>query len=186
MSSERTSPAREILVATDFSPTSDAAVAVAHAYARALGGRLHVFHVTWPEARGLTDLFARLVAELGPSVPVVVASHGGDAAEEILRYAQQHAIDLIVLGTHGRSGVTRALLGSVAERVARTASCPVLTVPVGAAPSTTRPEPIPPAAHRCVVCAKESRDLICEPCRVRIRGEALHAKQREDRAGRAP
>jgi nucleotide-binding universal stress UspA family protein len=185
MSSDRTSPAHEILVATDFSQTSDAAVAVAHAYARALGGRLYVFHITWPGELGLTDLFARLVKELGPSVPVVVASHGGDAAEEILRYARQHAIDLIVLGTHGRTGVTRALLGSVAERVIRTAPCPVLTVPPGAAPLAPTEAAPPIAAHRCVVCSKESPDLICEPCRIRIRGEALHAKQQAERPGRA-
>lgn len=184
MSADRTSPVREILVASDFSETSEEAVRVAHAYARALDGRLHVFHVTWPEEQGLTVLFARLIEALGTSVPVVVASHGGDAAEEIVRYAQQHAIDLIVLGTHGRTGFTRALLGSVAERVVRTAPCPVLTVPPGApAPERTEPVP-PPAAQRCVVCAKESRDLICESCRIRVRGEILYAKQREERPGR--
>jgi nucleotide-binding universal stress UspA family protein len=177
-------PVREIMVATDFSEASDAAVRVAHAYARAFGTRLHVFHVTWPEEYGLTELFARLAQDLGPSVPIVVASQRGDAAEEIVSYAKQRAVDLIVLGTHGRTGVTRALLGSVAERVVRTAPCPVLTVPPGGATSTEEAGPPPPAARRCVVCGKESRDLICEPCRARIRGEALYAKQREERAGR--
>ena len=136
MSRETGSPVREILVATDFSPASDAAVGLAHAYARVFGARLHVFHVTWPEEHGLTELFARLVEELGRTVPVVVASHPGDAAEEIVRYATLREVDLIVLGTHERTGVRRALLGSVAERVARTAPCPVLTVPPPVAPPT--------------------------------------------------
>ena len=184
MSGDVTRPVREIMVATDFSDASDAAVRVAHAYARALGARLHVFHVTWPEEYDLTQLFAHLVAELGTTVPLVTASNGGDAADEIVRYAKLREIDLLVLGTHGRTGVTRALLGSVAERVARTASCPVLTVPPGGATPTEEARAVPLSARRCIVCSRASPDLICEPCRARIRGEALYAKQREERAGR--
>lgn len=120
---------REVLVATDFSETSEAAVRTAHAYASAFGARLHVLHVSWPDEHGLTVLFADLVERLGTAVPVAVASHGGDAADEIVRYAKTHAIQLIVLGTHGRTGVSRVVMGSVAERVIRTAPCPVLTVP---------------------------------------------------------
>jgi nucleotide-binding universal stress UspA family protein len=56
----------------------------------------------------------------------VVTSAG--AAETIVQYASDHAIDLIVMGTHGRRGVDHLLMGSVAERVVRTAPCPVLTV----------------------------------------------------------
>lgn len=52
----------------------------------------------------------------------------GDAAEQILEFAQEHEIDLIVLGTHGRSGMSRAAMGSVAERVVRSAQSAVLTV----------------------------------------------------------
>ncbi len=66
---------------------------------------------------------------MGPDVPVTVAGTGGDPAEEILGYAQRHPIDLIVVGTQGRTGVSRVLLGSVAERVVRGARCPVLVVP---------------------------------------------------------
>jgi nucleotide-binding universal stress UspA family protein len=119
----------EVLVATDFSETSEAAVRTAHAYASAFGARLHVLHVSWPDERGLTMLFADLVERLGTAIPVEVASHHGDAADEIVRYARTHAIQLIVLGTHGRTGVSRVVMGSVAERVIRTAPCPVLTVP---------------------------------------------------------
>lgn len=176
-------PVREILVATDFSETSDAAVRVAHAYARAFGSRLHVFHVTWPEERAVTSMFARVLDELGRTVPVIMASHSGDAAVEIVRHAKECGADLIVVGTHGQTGFTRKLLGSVAERVTRTAPCPVLTVPPTSL-AVEEPRPALPVAHRCLVCARESQDLICEPCRAHIRGEALEAKHREERAGR--
>jgi len=100
------------------------------------------------------------------------------------------------MGTHGRTGVSRVLLGSVAERVVRGARCPVLVVPtprhtaaaVPSAPSgvTADDEEAQQAAaaRPCLVCATPTRDLICEPCRARIRGEALERKHREERAGR--
>jgi nucleotide-binding universal stress UspA family protein len=172
---------REILVATDFSETSDAAVRVAHTYARAFGARLHVFHVTWPDELGLTELFAFLVAQLGTAVPVVIASHRGDAAEEIVRYAKAHGIHLIVVGTHGRTGVSRVLMGSVAERVIRTAPCPVLTVPppgVGGEDARV----LPPAVYLCVSCNTTSRDLLCEPCRARLRGQAVYGERGSEHA----
>jgi len=166
---------REILVATDFSDISDAAVRVAHAYARAFGARLHVFHVTWPDELGLTALFAALVAELGTLVPLVMASQRGDAADEIVRYAKGHGIHLIVLGTHGRTGVSRVLMGSVAERVIRTAPCPVLTVPpVGGGEEDARV--LPPAVHHCVSCNTTSHDFLCESCRARLRAQAVYVE----------
>ena len=165
---------REILVATDFSETSEAAVRVAHSYAKAFGARLHVLHVTWPDEQGLTDLFSALKAELGTTVPLVVASHRGDEAEEIVNYAKQRGIDLIVLGTHGRTGFSRALLGSVAERVVRTAPCPVLTVPRATGVKEEDSLVLPPSMHCCVACGETSRDLVCEPCRARIRGQAIY------------
>ena len=92
-----------------------------------------------------------------------VRAAGGDPAREIVKYATRHGIDLIVLGGHGRSGVSRALLGSVAERVARTAPCPVLTVPP---PEQLRPaeveaEEAEPTPSSCIVCAGPSLDLVC-------------------------
>lgn len=175
---------REILVATDFSETSDAAVRVAHAYARAFGARLHVFHVSWPDEHGLTELFAVLVAQIGTAVPVVIASQRGDAAEEIVRYAKAHGIHLIVLGTHGRTGVSRVLMGSVAERVIRTAPCPVLTVPpAGVGGEDARV--LPPTVYRCVACNTMSRDLLCEPCRARLRGQAVYAERERERVPHA-
>lgn len=190
MTNDRT-PAREILVATDFSISGAAAVEAAVAYARALGARLHLLHVdTAPGARDVGALLREAAARAG-DVPVTVATTGGDPAQEILRYARRHAIDLVVVGTHGRTGVTRVLLGSVAERVVRGAACPVLVVPLPRpalatpeAEPAAEPEAEPAETRACLVCATPSRDLICEPCRARIRGEAIERKQREERAGR--
>jgi nucleotide-binding universal stress UspA family protein len=177
----------EILVATDFSDVASAALRVAADYARRLGGRLHLFHVTSPVEHNVTRLLADAADEAGVDVPATLASVGGDAPDEIVRYAARHSIDLIVLGTHGRTGVSRLLLGSVAERVVRTARCPVLTVPLAraaaAASDPVTDVPAAPAPSSCLVCAKPSRDLICAPCRAHIRGEALVRKQREERAG---
>lgn len=193
------SPAQQILVATDFSDSADAALGVAAQYARALHARLHLLHIFTAEELEVTRLLADAAAEAGPDVPVTVAGTGGDPAEEILRYARRQPIDLIVVGTHGRTGVSRVLLGSVAERVVRGARCPVLVVPAprqNAAPALSAPatsgvaldheeaeQPAP--ARPCLVCATPTHDLICEPCRARIRGEALERKQREERAGRS-
>ena len=183
-----TMPAREILVATDFSDEAEAAVRHAVDYARRFGARLHVLHVFSEGEVEVTQLLADSAAMAAPDVPVTVSSIGGDAAEEILRYAQRHPIDLIVLGTHGRSGFSRVLLGSVAERVVRGAGIPVLTVPSPQAsgrPAAGKPEVVPMPERGCLVCANPSRDLVCAPCRARIRGEAIDPRQREERAGRA-
>jgi len=59
----------------------------------------------------------------------------GDPVEEILRMAREQAVDLIVMGTHGRTGLRHVLLGSVAERIARAAPCPVFTVRIGLQPA---------------------------------------------------
>lgn len=175
---------REILFATDFSDLADAASGVAREYAHRFGARVHLVHVLWSGEREVTGLLARARDAFDGGVPVVIASTPGDPAEEIVRYAAGHGIDLIVLGTHGRTGLSRALLGSVAERVIRTAPCPVLAVPGGPEPPVA-PAPAPTELPgRCLVCAHPSRDLICEPCRAKIRGEALEYKQGEERGGR--
>jgi nucleotide-binding universal stress UspA family protein len=121
--------APQILVATDFSDEAEAALREAVDQAKHFGARLHIFHVRFAGELGVTRLLADAKALAGQGVSVIVASASGDPASEILRYAREHAIDRIVLGTHGRSGVRRAILGSVAERVQREAACPVLTVP---------------------------------------------------------
>ena len=125
-----------ILVPTDFSEGADTALDVAARYARALGGRLCLLHVLAAEQIDVSPLLADAVARAGSDVPVTVARTGGDPATEILRYAKRHPIDLIVVGTHGHAGATRELLGNVADRVVRSARCPVLVVP---APAGSRP-----------------------------------------------
>ena len=183
-------PVREILIATDFSDEGEGALRVAIDYARRFAARLHLFHVLSPGEVEVTRLLADAAALAQPDVSVVVATTGGDPADEILRYAGRHPIDLIVVGTHGRSGISRVLLGSVADRVLRGATCPVLAVPAHAHPATS-PKPevaqqhAPMPERSCLVCATPSRDLVCPPCRARIRGEALEHKRREERPGRA-
>lgn len=178
---------REILFATDFSSSCETAARVAKEYAVSLGARLHVLHVVADQQDSVAAEMSKLVEEIGDGVEVVTATAYGAPAEEIVRYAKHHAVDLIVLGAHGRSGVTRALLGSVAERVARIAPCPVLTVPCtvsAAAPAPAKESEPPPALRRCLVCAKPTEDLICTSCRAQIRGEALEQKREAEKKGR--
>lgn len=107
----------------------------------------------------------------------------GIPARQISTYARRVGADLIVIGTHGRTGVSRALLGSVAEAVVRHAPCPVLTVPMAGRESHTA-EPVEPDAHHCVVCARGSADLICEACRTVIRAQGVERDRVEDHTGR--
>ena len=110
----------------------------------------------------------------------------GWAGRHIVDYAREKRIDLIVLGTHGNTGITHAILGSVAETVVRLAPCLVLTVPASviAERSAAPAAPVSAAAPRpCLVCGKASEELICEGCRTRIRGEALEQKREAERPG---
>jgi universal stress protein A len=175
----------EVLVGTDFSENAEAAVRAAREHAERDGARLHIVHAEWSAEPGSAQRLADLGASLGASMSVVTAGLFGDPANEIVRYAREHGIDLIVVGTHGRT-LSRALLGSVAERVIRTAPCPVLAVPIGAIRQQDVETPAVASAipSRCVVCATPSPDLICEPCRARIRGDTLRRKQADERAGR--
>jgi nucleotide-binding universal stress UspA family protein len=142
---------RQILVPTDFSEPSDKAIRYAEAFAQAFGGTtVHFLHVVestflqgWtpdgyvgalPEYRERMErearqaLEARVAASELPRSAIRLATRVGHPVVEILRYAKEEAVDLIVLGTHGRSRLGHLLMGSVAERVVRTAPCPVLTV----------------------------------------------------------
>lgn len=183
-----TPPARDIVFATDFSSCSAAAAIVAAEYAAALNARLHILHVTLPGVgKKQRDSLKDLEGAVATSVPVVTAVESGSPAAQIVRYAEQCRADLIVLGTHGRTGVSRAILGSVAERVVRTASCPVLAVPLRTrGPAVSREEvPLPaPVRRACIVCGRTSDDLICEACRDRIRAESLDQKLASMREGR--
>jgi nucleotide-binding universal stress UspA family protein len=136
---------RTILVPTDFSATSDAALEYAREVAERFGASLHLLHVLQdPFVNGplateayltdtpgvrttiLEDAKARIAHRLTATDHAEVVF--GRGAETIVEYAADRRIDLIVMGTHGRTGMAHLLLGSVAERVVRTAPCPVLTV----------------------------------------------------------
>jgi nucleotide-binding universal stress UspA family protein len=144
-------PIHTILHATDFSDRSGYALRLACSLARDYGARLIVLHVVTPptilygEGVPLPDpdmlfreardqLYAMEVPEAGVRAERWIEE--GDPATEILAIAEEQSADLIVLGTHGRTGLRRLLLGSVAEQVMRKASCPVLTVstPVATSP----------------------------------------------------
>ena len=141
---------KKVLVATDFGETSDVALAYGRELARTFGATLCVLHVA-------ENLLTRVAADAYPmvlpemqrdvedaawkqlealltsddrktlgAVPVVRTSAATAAA--IVDYAKESGVDLIVMGTHGRGAVAHFFMGSVAERVVRTAPCPVLTV----------------------------------------------------------
>jgi nucleotide-binding universal stress UspA family protein len=180
--------ALQILFATDFSDGAEPAGQVALDLARRTGAGLHVLHVT---RHGWEDEMAEVLrdhVQRFSGVPVTAVVETGSAAERIVSYAERQGLDLVVLGTHGRTGFTRALLGSVAERVARTAHCPVMTVPrdphaPGLHPRASADQagegepPTPPTI--CLVCQAASDELICQPCRERIRGEAREPRPQE-------
>lgn len=183
---------REILLATDFSPDSDRAFRGALALAQHFSARLHLFHVVKrPREResALAGLKALALKEMDRG-DFEIAIAVGNPAHEIVRYAERKKMDLIVMGTHGRTGFAHVLLGSVAEAVVRTASCQVLTIKRQGETRGAIPQPAdagaPVAAppRHCLVCIQPSEDLICDPCKARIRGEALERKYREEKAGR--
>ena len=134
-------PIKTILHPTDFSELSDSAFRLACSLARDHGGRVVVLHV-YPPPEVLGEVVAeppdagreelRRVLErvrpTGPGVPVEHRLEQGEAAETIVRLAREYGCDLIVMGTHGRTGLRRLLMGSVAEEVMRAAPCPVLTI----------------------------------------------------------
>jgi universal stress protein A len=178
---------QDVMFATDFSAASEQAGALARELAAQSGTRLHIVHVVPPvtDPADSPDRLKRLAAESGERLHAETALLSGRVAQQIIGYARDKRISLIVLGTHGRTGVSRALIGSVAESVVRLAPCPVLTVPVaspgavGTMPQTSSVAP----PHRCLVCGVQTEDLICETCRTRIRGEALERKIEAERAG---
>lgn len=139
---------KTILVATDFSRSSEHALEYAQGLAKSFGGTLHLLHVVpdpvlasaWSEAYAydLTALGERLRVEAAQQlaaraqsirdVSVTTEAIIGVPATLISFTAAERGVDLIVMATHGRSGLSHLFLGSVAERVVRTAPCPVLTV----------------------------------------------------------
>ncbi len=134
-----------ILIPTDFSDCSERARTYACELAKRFTAELHLLHVVVPlpipvhmstvpeellepeeSARQALESWNDPAYEAARKVVRTIVT--GTPFIEIVRYARENQIDLIVVGTHGRSGLMHSLIGSVAERVVRKASCPVLTV----------------------------------------------------------
>lgn len=142
-------PYRRLLVPVDFSPVSLDALAAARELARATGASLHLFHsvddVAWRYLGYPLDALAQVQTAVTDSAneqlrelaiqeqrqgltvesTLVVSTRPASA---IVAFARENAIDVIVMGTHGRGAMLRMMLGSVAEHVVRTAPCPVMVV----------------------------------------------------------
>jgi nucleotide-binding universal stress UspA family protein len=140
---------KRICCPIDFSDASRAAMEVAADLARRTGAELWLLHAypvpgyTFPDGsvvaspKMLQDLADgaqrhldewRAAAEGLGAPRVETAKEAGEPAAEIVAFARERGVDLLVLGTHGRTGLEHALMGSIAERVVRKAHCPVLTV----------------------------------------------------------
>lgn len=142
-------PIRRLLFPTDFSEYADHAWSYALTFAKEFGAEVHLLHVVAPPPR-LTEAYA---VNFNPDALVTAQKSEANAFldrlvqsardlgllfhsevrlgvdfREILDYAAKHEIDLIVMATHGRTGLAHALLGSVTEKVVRKAPCPVLTI----------------------------------------------------------
>jgi len=133
---------RVILVATDFGAAADSALVYARELAHMFDATLHVLHVREnsflrsipADSRSLDEAALDHIAQrltdddrktLGARAVLETSDTTADA---IVDYARTSRVDLIVMGTHGRTGLDHALVGSVAERVVRLAPCPVLTM----------------------------------------------------------
>lgn len=140
-------PFQIILHPTDFSPQAEGAFRLACSLARDHGGRVLMLHVMerpliiYPgvmmpppppepaeEMRQAVRDKLLAIESPEPAVPIERLLVEGDPATAILQIARERQCDLIVMGTHGRTGLSRLLTGSVAEKVLRKAPCPVATV----------------------------------------------------------
>ncbi|HWP63374.1 MAG TPA: universal stress protein [Candidatus Binatia bacterium] len=134
-----------LLLATDLSPASEAATEQALDLARRLGARLLAVSVIDPgtlrlpggrfgaridQVRASREREAQVLVRRGRElgVPVTFLIWQGDPGEVIVEAARSEGVEMIVIGSHGRRGVERALLGSVSDHVVRHAPCPVLVV----------------------------------------------------------
>lgn len=204
---------KTILVPTDFSPGSAEAMDYAIGLARLCSARLVFLHVLEPAVYSVDFAITH------PGVPPEVrqrldemmkewVTHTNDQGieaqglfsmgapfVEIGKAIEGHAIDLIVMGTHGRTGLGHLVLGSTAERVVRLAPCPVLTIKAtkklptpaesGATVSvSSSPRGAEPAATFCHLCGRPSGDIICEGCKVHGQAEAVERKYRIEKEGR--
>lgn len=198
---------KKILVPTDFSEGSGVAMQYAIGLARLCSARLVLLHVmelavyavdfamTHPGVPAdvrrrldetIEDWVQRAKAE-GIEAEGVLAT--GTPYFEIAKAVERHGIDLIVMGTHGRTGVARALIGSTAERIVRLAPCPVLTVKAdvkSASPVEARAAEAQATGPLtfCHLCGRPSVDILCEACKTKVQAEAVERKWRVEKEGR--
>jgi universal stress protein A len=151
---------KRIVCATDFSDTAETAWGLAVELARTHQSELILVHVfielpvysvvavvsvqqVWVEQRQWAEqqLTERIERAIASGISARYLLRTGVAPEEIAQAATDEHADLVVVGTHGRTGLNRLVIGSVAERVVRIAPCPVLTVKPHPAPETARETP---------------------------------------------
>jgi nucleotide-binding universal stress UspA family protein len=139
---------KKILMPTNFSFASGLALQLGEQMAEAFGAQVHFVHVMeLPDLEGMHTQYWINELELAPStgmnvnailktlcrqtmtrIPITLETLQGDPAEEILAYAQEHDIDLIVMGSHKSRAISRLVVGSVTSKIVSSASCPVITV----------------------------------------------------------
>jgi len=135
---------KNILYATDFSPVAESALPYAIGLAKRYGAKVHGFHVRYPatypivgpeampqvmeSAQQQAKLDAQQLHEMLAGIPHEVSVFEGEIWPLVSEIVTKQETDMIVIGTSGRTGVSRVLLGSVAEEIFRRVSCPVLTV----------------------------------------------------------
>lgn len=141
---------KRILAATDFSECSDHALRYACEFAETFGAELHLIHVNEPPAAAYSEFGIGYVGVQGLEEDLMRGAEAklntfpstqwqeklavtrtvllGTPFVEVVRYAREQEIDLIVIGTHGRGAIAHMLMGSTAEKVVRKSPCPVLTV----------------------------------------------------------
>lgn len=140
-----TQVARKIAVALDFTRPSNHALDAAILFAQQFGSTLELVHVLGadvvseevaaPDDVGVRlNQFVQYCRQRGVSARAHLLPEASEVHRSILALAANQRVDLIVLGTHGRSGLRRAVLGSIAEQVIRHASIPVLALPKGKHP----------------------------------------------------
>ena len=135
---------QRILCPIDFSDFNQSANEYASMLAQSTGAKVVYLHVSLPEVLYGTNVHTdlekeeqhelRRLQEIKPTHPDVEASYVvkfGLPSDRIVEYAVENEVDLIVMGTHGRTGLRRALMGSIAEAVVRKADCPVLAIKAG-------------------------------------------------------
>lgn len=142
---------KKILFCADFSENSTPARHYAEDFSIAFGAELHVLHIVDPSPLGyplfadripfdFVDLQAKIETSVAEELELVVKECGekgvnvkayyrtGKPSAEVIQYAEENSMDLIVMGTHGWTGIKHLVMGSTAENVVRLAKCPVLTV----------------------------------------------------------